>query len=79
MKRTVVCYKTVEPTYYNKGTKWEKTCDEFLAYYTYKTIEEAKKEVEEMNANHPAVDACGNPIDWTKVAYFFVDEQEEMY
>ena len=79
MKRTVICYKTITPTYYNKGTKWEKTCDEFLAYYTYKTVEEANREVEEMNANHPTKDACGNPIDWTEIAYFFVSEQEEMY
>lgn len=79
MKMTVVCCKTVEPVHYNKGASYETTHDEFLAYYTYKTIEEAEKEVEEMNANHPAVDACGNPINWAEIAYFFVDEQEEMY
>lgn len=79
MKKAVICYKTIEPTYYNKGTKWEKTCDEFLAYYTNKSVEEALEEVKEMNASHPTKDGCGNPIDWTKVAYFFVNEQEEMW
>ena len=79
MKRTVICYQTINPVYYNKGTKWEKTCDTFLAYYTYKTVEEAKREVEIMNATHPEKDGCGNPINWNEIAHFFVDEQEEMY
>lgn len=79
MKQTVICYKTINPVYYNKGTKWEKTCDTFLAYYTYKTREAAEQEVAEMNANHPAKLWNGEPIDWEKIAYFFVDEQEEMY
>lgn len=79
MKQTVICYKTIEPKYYNKGTKYESSCDEFLAYYTYQTIEEARKTVEEMNKKHVEKDGAGNPIDWTKIAYFFVDEQEEMY
>lgn len=79
MKQTVVCYKTINPVYYNKGTEWEKSCDQFLAYYTYKTVEEAKKEVAEINKNHPNKDTCGNPIDWTKVKEFFVSEQKEMY
>ena len=79
MKSTVICYKTINPVYYNKGTEWEKSCDHFLAYYTYKTVEEAKKEVAEINKNHPNKDTCGNPIDWTKVKEFFVSEQEEMY
>ena len=25
-----VCYTTKEPVVYNKGTKWEKTCSDFL-------------------------------------------------
>ena len=76
---TVICYKMKEPVCYNKGTKWEKTHDEFLAYYTYKNVEEAKKEVEEINRTKPAKLWNGAPVDWEKVAYFFVSEQEEMY
>ena len=79
MKQTVICYRTINPVYYNKGTKWETSCDHFLAYYTYKTVEEAKREVKEMNKNHSAKDGIGLPIDWTVVKEFFVSEQEEMY
>lgn len=78
MKQTVICFRTINPIYYNKGTEWETACDHFLAYYTNKTIEEAKKEVEEMNRNHPDKDAHGLPIDWTTVKEFFVSEQEPM-
>lgn len=79
MKKITICYKTVEPIYYNKGTKQEKSCDEFLAYYTHKTAEEAEKEVNEMNNNHPEKDSLGRPIDWKEIAYFFVKQQETMY
>lgn len=79
MKRTVICYKTTEPTYYNKGTKYEKTCDTFLAYYTYKTVEEAQTECDKLNTEHPEKLWNGERIDWTKIAYFFVSEQEEIY
>ena len=74
-----ICYKTKEPTYYNKGTKWEKTCDEFLAYYTCKNDKEAQEEVKRLNAEKPATLWNGEPIDWTKIDYFFVNKQEEMY
>ena len=73
---TTINYKTKVPTYYNKGTEWESSCDTFLAYYTYKTIEEAKIEVEEMNRTHPTHLFNGQPIDWEKIDHFFVDEQE---
>ena len=78
MKQTVICFRTINPVYYNKGTKWETSCDHFLAYYTYKTVEEAKREVEEMNKNHSEKDGIGLPIDWTVVKEFFVSEQEPM-
>lgn len=79
MKRTVICYTTKEPVYYNKGTKYEKTENTFLAYYTYKTVEEAQREVDTLNATHPAKLWNGERIDWTKIDSFFVSEQEEMY
>jgi hypothetical protein len=68
-----------EPVYYNKGTKYETTCDTFLAYYTYKNDEEAKAEAERLNAEKPATLWNGQPIDWTKIDHFFVNKQEEMY
>lgn len=67
--RTVICYKTNTQLY---------GVDEFLAYYTYKNIDEAKKEVEEINKNHPATLWNGQKIDWDNVKFFFVDRQELM-
>ena len=63
---TVICYRTT------KG-------DEYLSYYTYKTVEDAQKEVDTLNANKPAKLWNGESIDWTEVECFFVDTQEEMY
>ena len=74
-----ICYKMKEKVYYNKGTKSERTHDTFLAYYTYKSKEEAQKDVDEINRTHPAEEKNGTPIDWNKVDYYFVNEQEEMY
>lgn len=79
MKKTVICYKTVNPIYYNKGTKYETTENTFLAYYTYKTIEEAQEEVDALNATHPERLWTGERLDWAEIDYFFVSEQEEMY
>lgn len=79
MKKTVICYKAKTPVIYNKGTKYEKREDTFLSYYTYKTVEEAQREVEALNANKPAKLWNGERIDWTKIDSFFVSEQEEMY
>lgn len=75
---TVICYKTKSPIVYNKGTKYEKYYDEFLAYYTYKTRENAEIECNELNANKPRQLWNGKEIDWSMIDYFFVDEQEPM-
>ena len=73
---TTINYKTRKPVVYNAGTEWEKSNDTFLAYYTFKTIEEAQKEVDELNSTHPTHLPNRQPIDWEKIEYFFVDEQE---
>jgi len=78
MMMNTICYKTTEPTYYNKGTKWEKTCDTFLAYYTYKNDEDAAAEVNRLNETRPEVLPTGAPAP-KNVAYYFVNKQEEMY
>ena len=75
---TVICYKMKEPVYYNKGTKYETTCDTFLAYYTYKNVEEAQVEVDELNNEKPTKLWNGEPINWDEIDFFFVDEQEEI-
>ena len=79
MMMNTICYKTREPVYYNKGTKWEKTCDHFLAYYTYKNDADAQAEVDKLNTEHPDKLWNGEPIDWAKIDHFFVNKQEEMY
>ena len=75
---TVICYKTKKPTIYNKGTKYEKTCDTFLSYYTYKTKQDAQLECNELNTIKPHRLWNGKIIDWNIIDYFFVDEQEMM-
>ena len=79
MTQTVICFKTRQPVIYNAGTKCEKRCDTFLAYYTYKTPIEAQKEVDELNRTKPVKDWRGLPIDWDSIDHFFVNQQEEMY
>lgn len=79
MTTSTICYKTKTPVYYNKGTKWEKTCDTFLAYPTYKSFEDAQKEAEELNKNKPATLWNKQEIDWEKVDYFFADSQEDVF
>jgi hypothetical protein len=79
MERPCICYKTKEPTYYNKGTKYESSCDEFLLYQCFRKIEEVQAEVDRLNNDHPEKDFMGNKIDWNKIDYFFVNVQEEMY
>lgn len=59
----VICYET------KKGGT-------YLAYYTYKTKEEAQKEADELNTTKLW---NGVAIDWSDVDHYFVDEQEEMY
>ena len=69
--KKVVCYKVKKPMIFGR-----ETCDTFLAYYSYKTVEEIQKEVDRLNKTHPAEDICGNPIDWNEVDFFFVKEQD---
>lgn len=78
MMSTVICYRTKEPEIYSEGTKWEKREFDFLAYYTYKTIEEAQKEVNKLNQMKPEQLWNGRKIDWNKIDYFYVEKQEEM-
>lgn len=75
---TTICYKTKNPVVYNRGTKYESSCDTFLAYFTYKTREQAEAEVAAINHNKPQLSWSGEKIDWDAIDFFFVDEQEMM-
>ena len=71
---TVICYKLKEGCYKPTLT-WEGT---YLAYYSHKTVEEAQKEADELNATKPEKLWNDVPIDWNKVDHFFVSQQEPM-
>lgn len=73
-----ICYKTTNPTVYNKGTKWEKTCDTFLAYYTHKNDTDAQAEVDRLNIEKPEFLPTGEAALCNERTYF-VNKQEEMY
>jgi len=69
-----IAYRTVEPVYYNKGTKYEKTCNEFLYTYCYNMSEkEVDAKIAELNAR-PNKEYNGKAI-----KEFFKINQEEMY
>lgn len=77
MMKSVLCYKTHTPIYYNNGAQ---CCDTFLLWYLHGyTIEQAQALCDELNKNHPAF-YHNLPIDWEKnnIEYLFVKEQEEM-
>lgn len=82
MLANTICYKQKEPTYYNKDTKWEKTCDTFLLCYVYGTDEQAQQRCDEMNEllkTNPDKITKEHRVDATNIDYFFVNKQEEMY
>ena len=65
MNRPTICYKLNTPIFYNKGTKYETSCDIFLECYSY-SKEAAQRECDKLNVT--ATDRI-----------YFVSEQEEMY
>lgn len=79
MKIPTICYKTKEPVYYNKGTKWEKTCSDFLFMEVHGDISFARQKLMEYNKMlDSGVEKC-NGLDFTKVSFFYINMQEEMY
>ena len=74
----VICYITKKPVVYNEGTKYEKTCNHFLWSYSYRTPEEVKAYIDELNTNKPAFDRSKRFIDWENIDHFFYSEQEDM-
>lgn len=70
----VICYKTREPHYYNKGTEWEKSCDHFLLCYGLSDDEQNAKMVEELNRVHPK--KLGSIVIPEDAVYFYASKQE---
>ena len=73
-----ICYQTKVPTVYNKGTKWEKSCDTFLLCYAYGTDEQVQADIDRLNAERPA-DFHGIKIEWDNIDHLFLNKQGEMY
>lgn len=73
---TAICYKVKNPVVYNKGTDREKKQDTFLAYLTFKKIEDAQKEAEKMNREHPEKYWNGETIDWKNIDKFFAEPHD---
>lgn len=76
---TAICFKTRKPIIYNENTQYETSRDTFLAYYTFKSVEEAQREADELNQSKPAKLFNGVRIDWNDVDFYFAKEQGEMY
>ena len=52
--------------------------DTFLAYYTYKTVEEAQKEVDFINTTKPERLSIDGSLAHCDERTYFVSQQEEM-
>jgi len=70
----VICYKVKSPVVYNKGTKWESSCDTFLACYggTQDMVNRLNTDInakEQFCAEHR--------LDADNIDYFFINQQEE--
>lgn len=74
-----VCYKTRKPVVYNEGTKYETTCNTFLAYYSGKNRTELENYVNMVNAEKPETVEIFGKVDWNEIECFFINEQEQMY
>ena len=74
----VICYKVKQPHIYNKGTKYEKTRDEFLACYGLRDKEENIAFCKILNANpdQRRIFCKQHCLNEDNIAYFFHYEQE---
>ena len=80
-----VCYKTISPIYYNKGTEHEKSCDEFLLRYAPFDLEKAKNYIKLLNELLEAKDFPklrkaiydNYNVNLENIKYFFLSAQEE--
>ena len=79
MMMNTICYKTKEDVVYNKGTKYETKCNEFLYKYTYKDKEKANAEIDALNEMLKAGVEKYDGLEMNNIKEFFLNEQEEMY
>ena len=74
----VICYKVKNPVVYNQGTKWEKTCDTFLACYGCADVERNKAYIDLLNTDDEArANFCADHrLDPATIECFYHYEQE---
>lgn len=72
-----ICYKTKVPEVYNKGTKYERSCDEFLFLQSY-SEQGANERATELNAML-AKGGIYERLNLDEVDHFFVAESCEMW
>ena len=73
-----ICYKLKTPIVYNKGTRYEKSCDTFLACYGG-SMEAAQRKVDKLNNNIfvKAQFCAEHRLIANSIDYFYVNTQEE--
>lgn len=72
-----VCFTTKEPVVYNKGTKWEETCSDFLFVQARK--DNGTELVDKLNALLAEGAEKYELLDLTKIDHFYLAQSEEMY
>lgn len=74
----IVCFKTKKPIVYNKGTKYEKSCQHFFHHYSQKNRKETQKDVDKINASRSKENKTwyGKWINWNVIDYFYVEEKK---
>lgn len=76
MLMNTICYKQKVPTVYNRGTKYESSCDHFLYVYASADKVQAQKRVDELNAKLAQGISKYDDLDMTNIEYFYLDRQE---
>lgn len=72
-----VCFTTKEPVVYNKGTKWEESCSDFLFVQARK--DNGTELVDKLNALLAEGVEKYELLDMTKIDHFYLAQSEEMY
>lgn len=77
MKLYGVCYQTKKPVIYNKGTKYESQCSNFL--YVQARKDNGTEMVNKLNNLLTEGATHYELLDLTKIDHFYLDVSEEMY
>lgn len=78
MMINAICYKLKTPIVYNKGTRYEKSCNTFLACYGG-SMEATQCKVNQLNNDTTAKEefCAEHRLVASSIDYFYVNTQEE--